>query len=66
MLDFKLLNSQAFLNGELIFRAFLNKVKDTDENDSLILPDGMEKKGDVYDFMLLWQAVETFKKCIKS
>jgi len=25
MLDFKLLNSQAFLNGELIFRAFLSK-----------------------------------------
>jgi len=25
MLDFKLLNSQAFLNGELIFRAFLRK-----------------------------------------
>jgi len=24
MLDFKLLNSQAFLNGELIFRAFLS------------------------------------------
>jgi len=27
MLDFKLLNSQAFLNGELIFRAFLKKLK---------------------------------------
>ena len=26
MLDFKLLNSQAFLNGELIFRAFLKKL----------------------------------------
>jgi len=25
MLDFILLNSQAFLNGELIFRAFLSK-----------------------------------------
>ena len=27
MLDFKLLNSQAFLNGELIFRAFLRKAR---------------------------------------
>jgi len=27
---------------------------------------GTRKKGDVYDFMLLWQEVETLKKSIKS
>ena len=32
MLDFKLLNSQAFLNGELIFREFLNESKIAAEN----------------------------------
>jgi len=36
MLDFKLLNSQAFLNGELIFRAFLSKFEKYLENSQVL------------------------------
>jgi len=38
MLDFKLLNSQAFLNGDLIFRAFLTPKSKDLELQCLVTP----------------------------
>ena len=61
MLDFKLLNSQAFLNGELIFRAFHSKYNPIERCWGILELHWNETKLIDSEIMLKWSESMTWK-----